>query len=240
MAIHQGDRSKAAESWVSATLTRIKSACADSTESDLASRKSLLIATAEGALLARAAIANRVVREALTKEYKDLTGLKFSLKKVDLAVAVLARGARDPTMRAKAGKMGRAIGRLRPMQLRTVTDLVAYMEECGGIEGLLAQKSPPPLSPYELIVACTPEELIDVLNHAGGTATLTVKICLVKHGGPTPVQLLSVVVDDPFGEPFNDRETGDNHDDGSFGDDVPTPMPMTLRPGSRGQETLKA
>ena len=211
MAIHQTDRLKAAESWFTATLTRIKSACADSTESDVASRRSLLIATAEGALLARAAISNRVVREALAKEYNDLTGLKFSIKKVDLAIAVLARGATDPAMRAKAGKMGRAIGKLRLTQLRTAADLVSYLEDCGGIEGLLAQKSAPPLSPNELIVACTPAELMKLLNNAGGTATLNVSIVAAEHGGMTLVELLSVIIDNQVDE---DEDKADDEDDG--------------------------
>jgi len=210
------DEPKATGCDVEKSVARMQAAYNAANQSETKSRKSLLIATAEGALLARAALLDPAVMKALAERYTTLTDLKFSAEKVDLTVAVIARSATDPAMRAKAGKMGRAIGKLRLMQLRTVEELVSHLEDCGGIEGLLAQKSPPPLSPNELIVACTPELLIKLLINAGGTATLKVDIGPTRPGGMTPVQLLSVVVDDPFSEPFDEDEDEDDNwaDDG--------------------------
>ena len=200
------------EAWAESCMDIMQSAYEQASLSDASSRESLYRSTAEGTILSRQAHAKERVFETVARRHELLTGTVLSRRFIDLGVAVVARRANTPEMRAKAGKMGRAIKILRGTQLITVDEIAAYLEEQGGIEGLLAEaRRQPALSSTELVVTCTPDQTEEVRALEGEIVTLRVEIQPSDSRGMKPIVLLEIISDAAAdnGSPDDEQEGGD-------------------------------
>ena len=195
--------------WAGQAVSHMQMAYGEANKGDQSSRAHLHRCTAIATLLARKAHGDDRVFEALAKQHKELTGCPLARNKICLGVAVLARRATTREMRAKAGKMGRAIAMLCDMPLNTVPELTAYLESQGGIERLIASKPRPALLPTELVVTCTPEQLEHVLSREGTSVSLNVEVHAADATGVKPITLLGLDTD-TVANPWGDDEPVDN------------------------------
>ena len=195
---NQSETSSPNAERIKASVDRMQADLKQSDRGDYHSRKHLYRCTAEATLLAREAHSDPEVCAEVARLYEKIIRQKFPEKKIDLGIAVLVRRADTPEMRAKAGKMGRGMACLRPLDLDTVDELADYLMQCGGIEKLIkAGKRRSVLSPTELIIECTTEQLTEALAQAGRTIRLEVRFGNAVRGEMIRATLISIDLDDP-------------------------------------------